>query len=94
MKTRMKTKANRSKPTAHQLELKAKYDLTDKMFEGMLKMLEGLSPEERATLKDQDFITEDEADLIYIDREPDDGPTITAEELFAEEGYTPRRRRA
>jgi hypothetical protein len=90
----MKTKANRSKPTAHQLELKAKHDLTDEMFEGMLKMLEDLSPEERATLKDQDFITEDEADLVYIDREPDDGPTITVEELFAEEGIPRHRSRA
>jgi hypothetical protein len=87
------TKQNRT-GSAHQLALKAKHKLTNRMFEQMLEMLEGLAPAERATLKDPDFITEDEADLIYVDREPDGGPTVSAEAIFAEFGYTPRRRRA
>jgi hypothetical protein len=46
------TKPNRS-ATAHQLELKAKHELTDRMFEQMLEMLAELTPAERATLKDR-----------------------------------------
>jgi hypothetical protein len=34
----------------------------------MKKLIESLSPEERSTLRDPDFITEDEADLIVSDR--------------------------
>ena len=44
-------------------------------------------------MKDPDFITEDEADLIVSDRRSDE-PTVPAEEIFAEFGYTPRRRRS
>jgi hypothetical protein len=85
-----KTKANRA-VSNHQLKLKAKHKLSDRQFEQMLEMLAGLSAAERATLKDPDFITEDEADLIYVDREPD-GPTFPADDIFAEFGYTRRRR--
>jgi hypothetical protein len=34
----------------------------------MKKLIESLSPEERSMLRDPDFITEDEADLIVSDR--------------------------
>ena len=74
----MKTKANSETPSR----------------EEMGRMIAGLTPAERRTLKDPDFITEDEADLIMSDRavkEP--GKSITAEERFAEIGYTPRSRR-
>jgi hypothetical protein len=87
----MKTRASLSK---RQEELKAKHKLSNRQFNEMLEMLAGLTPAERATLKDPDFITEDEADLIYSDRtmqEP--GPNIPVEEIFAEFGYTPRRQR-
>jgi hypothetical protein len=46
---------------------------------------------ERATLKNPDFITEDEADLIYIDREPEE-PTHSLDEVLAEAGIQRRRR--
>ena len=61
----------------------------------MLEMLAGLSSAERSTLQDPDFITEDEADLIYSDRainEP--GESISIDVLFAELGIPRRRRRA
>jgi len=60
----------------------------------MVEMLAGLSPDERQMLEDPDFITEDEADLIYSDRamaEP--GERISLHELLAENGI-PRRRRS
>jgi len=50
--------------TPHQRELKVKHRLTEHMFQQVLEGLEDLSPEERALLNDNDFITEDEADLI------------------------------
>jgi hypothetical protein len=52
-----------------------------------------LTTAERRILKDPDFVTEDEADLIMSDRaakEP--GKSITAEYLFAEMSYVPRSR--
>jgi hypothetical protein len=60
----------------------------------MLEMLAALTPAERQTLKDPNFITEDEADLIWSDRglaEP--GESVSVDELFAELGI-PRRRRS
>lgn len=61
--------------------------------EEMRKLIEGLSPAERATLKDPDFITEDEADLIISDRSMNEpGPSIPAEEVLAEFGYKRRHR--
>jgi hypothetical protein len=61
--------------------------------EEMRAMIAGLTPAERGMLKDPDFITEDEADLIVSDRAVNEpGESITAEELFAEIGYVPRSR--
>ena len=77
----------------HQLKLKAKHDLTDQMFQDMLKMLSELTAAELATLEDPDFITEDEADMIIIGREPD-GPTYSLDEVLAENGISRRRRSA
>ena len=68
--------------------------LSEEQYADMLEMLTGLSAEERLTLKDPDFITEDEADLIYSDRamkEP--GRSYTLDEVFREMGI-PRRKRS
>jgi len=87
----MKTKLSLS---ARQQALKAKHRLTYRQFQQMLEMLEGLTPEERALLEEPDFITEDEADVIVSNRRINEpGPSISLEELFAEEGYVPRPRR-
>ncbi|MGD1072402.1 MAG: hypothetical protein ABSB15_19935 [Bryobacteraceae bacterium] len=67
--------------------------LSPQQFREMREMLAGLTPAERASLLDPDFITEDEADIIWSDRamkEP--GRSVPAEEIFAEMGYIPRRR--
>jgi hypothetical protein len=66
--------------------------LSDRQYAEMLEMLKGLSAAERKTLADPDFITEDEADLIYCDRamkEP--GRSCSLDEVLAENGI-PRRR--
>jgi len=57
----------------------------------MLEMLKTLTPAERRTLKDPDFITEDEADLIVCDRRAGE-PTVPWERVRADLGI-PRRRR-
>lgn len=68
-----------------------KRGLTDEQYSDMLDMLKGLSAAERKTLADPDFITEDEADLIYHDREiKAPGRLYSADEVFAELGI-PRR---
>jgi hypothetical protein len=85
----MKTRANLSK---RQEELKRRHKLSNRQFNEMLEMLARLTPAERATLEDPDFITEDEADLIVCDRRADE-PTVSAEEVFAEFGYVPRHKR-
>ena len=88
----MKTRLNLSK---RQEELKAKHKLSATQFEDMLEMLAGLTPAERATLKDPDFITEDEADLIYSDRSmKEPGKSISLDELFRENGQIRRKRHA
>jgi hypothetical protein len=88
----MKTRASLS---SRQKLLKTKHKLSDRQFQQMLEMLEGLSPAERATLKDPDFITEDEADLIYSDRAmAQPGESISSADIFAEFGYVPRSKRA
>jgi hypothetical protein len=72
-----------------------KRGLTDEMYADMLEMLKGLSAAERKTLADPDFITEDEADLIYHDRamkEP--GESIWLDELLKENGIPRRSPRA
>jgi hypothetical protein len=70
----MKTKANLS---TRQEALKTRHKLSNRQFQQMLEMLAGLTPAERASLKDPDFITEDEADIIWINREPD-GPNVSS----------------
>ena len=58
----------------------------------MLEMLRELTPAERASLKDPDFITEDEADLIVSDRRSREA-TVPAEKVLAEFGYSLHRRK-
>jgi hypothetical protein len=57
----------------------------------MLDMLAGLTPAERASLQEPDFITEDEADIIISNRRIDE-PTVSLDEVLAE-ACVPRRRR-
>jgi hypothetical protein len=65
--------------------------LSEERYADMLQMLAGLSAAERRTLKDPDFITEDEADLIYSDRAMKaPGRMYSADEVLAELGI-PRR---
>jgi hypothetical protein len=67
--------------------------LSPRQLREMREMLAGLTPAERATLLDPEFITEDEADLIWSDRAmKEQGRSIPADEIFAEMGYTPHRR--
>ncbi|MDP9170445.1 MAG: hypothetical protein M3N54_07510 [Acidobacteriota bacterium] len=73
--------------------MKARANLSGKEYRAMRKMLALLTPAERASLKDPDFITEDEADLIYCDRQPDE-PTYSLDEVLAEAGIARRRTRA
>ncbi len=85
----LKTKPNLS---GSQLALKAKHKLTDQQFREMLEMLALLTPAERACLKDPDFITEDEADVIVAKRRlKEPGRMVPLEEILAEAGI-PRRR--
>ena len=86
-------KKSTANPSRHQLALKARHELSNQQFREMLEMLAELTPAERATLQDPDFITEDEADLIVVDRRRGE-PTVPVEEVFAEFGYTPRHRRS
>ena len=72
-----------------------KRGLTGEMYADMLKMLKGLSAAERKTLADPDFITEDEADLIYADRAMKaPGKSISLDQLLKENGIPRRRSRA
>ena len=68
------------------------HKLSPAQHKAMLKMLAGLTPAERRTLKDPDFITEDEADLIVCDRRSNEG-TVPAEKVLAEFGYSLHRRK-
>lgn len=57
----------------------------------MKELIASLSPSERAMLADPDFITEDEADLIHLDRSAaKGGPYISADEAFARVGISRR----
>jgi hypothetical protein len=68
--------------------------LSDSQMREMRSMLAALTPAERAMLKDPDFISEDEADLIISDRRMKEaGRSIPLDELRAESGH-PRRRRS
>jgi len=74
--------------------MRTKANLSGRQYEQMLRMLAELTPAERASLKDPEFITEDEADIIVSDRRAKEpGWRISIDELFAELGI-PRRRRA
>jgi hypothetical protein len=73
--------------------MKTRASLSARERKLMLEMLAGLTPAERLQLASPDFITEDEADIIVCNRRSDE-PTIPADQVFAEIGYTPRRQRA
>jgi hypothetical protein len=73
--------------------MKTRTKLSAKQYQEMREMLAGLTPAERATLADPDFITEDEADLIVCDRR-DDEPTYSLDEVLAELGIPRRKLRA
>jgi hypothetical protein len=74
-------------------EMKTRASVTPSARE-MREMVAALSDEERASLKDPDFITEDEADLIICDRRAKKaGKTIPLEEILKEFGRAPRHRR-
>jgi len=62
----------------------------------MREMLKELTPAERASLNDPDFIiTEYEADLVICDRrDKEDGPSTPFEQVLKEFAISPRRRRA
>jgi len=61
----------------------------------ILEMLKGLSAAQRRTLAYPDFITEDDADLIYSDGAlKDPGESISLDELLKENGIPRRRPRA
>jgi hypothetical protein len=70
-----------------------KANLSSREYRQMLKMLAGLTPTERASLKDPDFITEDEADIIVSDRRLTEA-TVSLDEVLEEIGVPRRRRRA
>jgi hypothetical protein len=53
--------------------LRSRRNLSDFQRRQMLEMLKDLTPPERASLKNPDFITEDEADLIVSDRRMKEG---------------------
>lgn len=76
----MKTKSNLS---SRQEALKIKHNLSVSRFHQMLEPLASLTSAERATLKDPDFITEDEADLIICDRRHNE-PTFPLDEVLKE----------
>lgn len=86
----MKTKDNLS---SRQGALKSRHNLSESQFKQMLELLASLTSAERATLKDPDFITEDEADLIMCDRRNVE-PTVPLDEVLKEMGIPPRRRRS
>jgi hypothetical protein len=95
LKNSTTTRGKKLSGTPHQRELKVKHRLTEHMFQQMLEGLEDLSPEERALLKDQDFITEDEADIIVHKRAMEEpGESVPYEEVLAENGIPLRRRSA
>ena len=74
---------------------KENVDLDTPGPEEMKELVASLSLVERKLLRDPNFISEDEADLIMSDRsfnEP--GPTISLDELLKENAMTRRRKRA
>jgi hypothetical protein len=95
MKTDTAPRRKNLSGTPHQRELKVQHQLTEYMFQGMLDALAGLTPTERAILKDPDFITEDEAERITHGRDLAEpaGKLYSLDEVLAENGI-PRRTRA
>jgi hypothetical protein len=73
--------------------IKTRHNLFADQYDDMRRMLAELTPTERASLLDPEFITEDEADIIVATRSMNE-PGIPLGEIFAEFGYSPRRRRA
>jgi hypothetical protein len=74
--------------------MKTTGNLSAEQYRDMLQMLKDLTPKERASLADPDFITEDEADIIVSNRRANEpGRRISADQLFAEVGYKPRSRK-
>ena len=74
---------------------KENIDLDTPGPEEMKELIASLSPAERKLLRDPNFISEDEADLIMSDRgfnEPE--LTISLDELLKENGMTRRRKKA
>ena len=72
--------------------MKTRPDVTPSAEE-MRELIAALSAEERASLKDPNFITEDEADIIMSDRamkEP--GRRISLDDLLKENGQGRRKR--
>ncbi|HEX4309163.1 MAG TPA: hypothetical protein VHZ25_03995 [Acidobacteriaceae bacterium] len=58
----------------------------------MRELVASLTPAERSTLKDPNFINEDEADLIMHDRAIKESGWITLDQLLKENGQTRRKR--
>jgi hypothetical protein len=71
--------------------MKTRSNLSGREHQHMLEMLAGLTPAERRQLRDPDFITEDEADIIVSNRRSKE-PSVALDQVFAEIGYTRRRR--
>ena len=71
--------------------MKARNNLSGRERQIMLEMLAGLTLAERRLLKDPEFITEDEADIIVSNRRSKE-PSVALDQVFAEIGYTRRRR--
>ncbi len=71
--------------------MKTKSNLHGREQQLMREMLAGLTPTERRQLKDPDFVTEDEADIIISNRRSKE-PAVALDQVFAEIGYTRRRR--
>jgi len=60
----------------------------------MKELIASLSPSERASLKDPNWITEDEADLILAERDAaEPGEDISFDDLLKENGMTRSNRR-
>jgi hypothetical protein len=75
---------------------KTRQNLSPDQRREMLEMLEVLTPAERATLSDPDFITEDEADLIVADRrmKQEGDKAVPLDTVLKHLGITPRHRKS
>jgi hypothetical protein len=73
--------------------MKAEANLGTPSAKEMREIIAGLTPAERRTLHDPNFITEDEADLIMSDRAIEEGPAIPLDDVLKELGIPRRRHR-